>query len=225
MVLRDIGWHDDVSRLIRRLERIAAGDAPLEAVPAVQVAPTRSRRRLALIGAIVGATVIAALVAVLAVRGSGGGGSGSRGFTDPERGLLAFIPAVTRSTCQHISYGEKSARASVSCSGVRLSVIYNRFGTDADMNAWFTQQREAARIRPRSGACTPAHFHGDGFYDVAGRRAGRYLCFYDSRNEANLVWTDGRARVGAQANIYEGKGRATAESLLRQWRCCLELHA
>src|SRR5262249_6934531 len=76
MVLRDIGWHDDVSRLIRRLERITLGDAPLEAVPAVQVTPTRSRRRLALIGAIVGAAVIAALVAVLAVRGSGGGGSG-----------------------------------------------------------------------------------------------------------------------------------------------------
>ena len=38
-----------------------------------------------------------------------------------------------------------------------------------------------------------------------------------------LVWTDRRVRIGAQSNVYEGKGRATAESLLRQWRCCLQL--
>src|SRR5262249_61459711 len=93
MVLRDIGWHDDVSRLIRRLERITLGDAPLEAVPAVQVTPTRSRRRLALIGAIVGAAVIAALVAGPAVGGAGGGGGGGHRFTGPPRGPLALLPA------------------------------------------------------------------------------------------------------------------------------------
>lgn len=223
IALRDIGWHDDVSRLIRRLERLAEGETPEEAAAATQRVAPRSRKRLAVIGGIVGVAAIAAIVAVVALTGSGGGGSGSPGFNASERRLLAVIPPVTRPSCQRISYGERSARASVSCSGVRVSVIYNKFATDADMNAWFMQQRELARIPPESGSCTPTRFRGERAYDVAGRRAGRYICFFDSRRQANLVWTDGRVRVGAQSNVYEGEGRATAESLLRQWRCCLQL--
>jgi hypothetical protein len=222
IALRDIGWHDDVSRLIRRLERLAEGETPKDTISTTKRVASRSRKRLALIGGIVGVAAIAVIAAVVALTRSSGGGSGSAGFSASERRLLAVVPPLTRSSCQHISYGEKSARASVSCSGVRVSVIYNEFATDADMNAWFAQQRELVRIQPESGSCTPTDFRGERAYDAAGRKAGRYLCFFDSRRQANLVWTDRRVRVGAASNVYEGKGRATAQSLLRQWRCCLQ---
>jgi hypothetical protein len=227
--LRDVGWHDDVGRLMRRLQKIAAGvterELPQPPSQRATAEPTprvwRSKRLLVSVSLVVAALGIAALAAVLALRGSGGNGHIGGGFA--ERRLLALIPAVTRPSCQRISYGEKSARASVSCSGPRLSVTYNLFPNDAVMRSWYVQTRELEQIQPDSGTCRATLFRGERGYVVGGLTVGRYFCFVDSQGESQLVWTDRRASVGSEANIYEGKGRAAAESLLRQWRCCLQL--
>ena len=224
--LRDVGWHDDVERLIRRLELLAEGGREAETAPRAPdrepVWPSRpawrSKRLLVPVGLVLAAVGIAAVVAALARRGSG-----SDRTSLAERRLLAFIPPVTRPSCQHISWGEKSARASLSCAGARLSVTYHLFSRNADMNGWYAERRELERIRPGAGSCTGKTFRGEGPYTVRGRTAGRYFCFVDSQGESELVWTDGRVSVGSESNVYEGKGRAAAESLLRQWRCCLQL--
>jgi hypothetical protein len=223
--LRDVGWHDDVGRLIRRLERLAEkGRQDVRAHPPSQpptAEPTprswRSKRVLVPVGVVV-TLGIAAVVAALALRGSGDGRtSGAEGR------LLAFIPPVTRPSCERISYGERSAQASLSCSGARLSVTYHLFSSNDDMNAWYAQKRELEKIQPGAGTCTGTTFRGERRYSVGGRTVGSYFCFVDSEGESELVWTDGRVNVGSEANIYEGTGRAAAESLLRQWQCCLKL--
>jgi hypothetical protein len=217
IALRDIGWHDDVGRLIRRLERLAEGATEGETpspppIAAATARPLWRRRKLLLpVGVLVAA--LATLVAALAVRGSDDGSTSSA-----QSRLLAFIPPVTRSTCQHISWGEKIARASVGCSGARLSATYNLFASNSDMSDWYTQRREQEQIEPGSGRCAADAFRGEARYT-----GGRYLCFVASDGESHLVWSDERVGVGAEANIYEGKGRVASQSLLRQWRCCLQL--
>jgi hypothetical protein len=224
--LRDVGWHDDVGRLIRRLERLAeAGREEAAAAPPPEPAtaePTlrsrRSKKLLVPVGLGVAALGIAAIVAALSFRGSGDGKT--RGA---EQRLRAFIAPVTRPSCQRISYGERSAETSLECSGVRLAVTYHLFSNDAGMNAWYIQRRELEKINPGAGTCTGTTFRGERPYTVVGRTVGSYFCFVDSEGGSGLVWTDERVSVGSEANVYEGTGRAAAESLLRQWRCCLQL--
>jgi hypothetical protein len=86
------------------------------------------------------------------------------------------------------------------------------------MDGWYIQQRESAGIQPGSGACTGKTFRGEKRY-----AAGSYFCFVDTDGEPELFWTDTRHGVGSMANIYTGKGQPAAESLLRQWRCCLKI--
>jgi hypothetical protein len=209
--LRDTVWHDDVGRLIRQLERLVeerSDEAPPRARP-VRARPRRRRRPL--VFALAGAAAAGAAAAIAFTLGSGGSDRGS-----PKKRLLAAIPAITRPSCHSISYGEKSAEASLECAGAHLSVAYNLFASSDVMSGWYGQQRETVGIPPGSGVCTQSSFRGEGQY-----ARGRYLCFVASGDEPTLVWTDTRTRVGAVANIYEGKGAAAAASLLRQWRCCL----
>jgi hypothetical protein len=224
--LRDVGWHDDVGRLIRRLERLAeSGQEEVTAAPPSKPAAAppahrlRSKRLLVPAGLAVAALAIAAAVAALAFRGSDDGAD----MRGAEQRLRASIAPVTRPTCHRISYGEKSAKTSLECAGARLAVTYNLFSNDADMNGWYLQQRELEKIEPGTGTCTGTGFRGERPYTVGARTVGRYFCFVDSEGESQLVWTDARASVGSRANVYEGTGRAAAESLLRQWRCCLQL--
>ena len=65
-----------------------------------------------------------------------------------------------------------------------------------------------------------AHFLVGGDHHADLERAGRSLCFMDG-DEPNLVWTDDEHAVGAEANVWQGTGQPAAESLLRQWECCL----
>jgi len=213
--LRDTAWHDDVQRLIRRLERLAE--------PATPTDPRRrsggmSRRR-----ALIGGGVLALLVAVaagVAVSTIGGGSAGGSPATSPGRPtgdprLLAAIPGEARSSC-HTSHDEKSAEASVDCSLVNLSATYNLFPDASTMRQWYAEQREAAGIDPGSGRCIPTAFRGEAAYTD-----GRHVCFIDGQNQPEIVWTDAKARIGASANIYQGEGVTAAASLLRQWNCCL----
>jgi hypothetical protein len=71
-------------------------------------------------------------------------------------------------------------------------------------------------------SCTGRQFRGEARYAVATETVGSYLCQVVT-GSPKLVWTDARASVGAEASVYEGKGGPAAESLLRQWRCCLQL--
>lgn len=245
--LRDIGWHDDVKRLVERLERFERENseragAPEPATAGADVPPPRpleleepqgglrnrlrSRRALLVLALVVAVLAAAAIAAVLASRGDDGGPTATSHFPNAvESRLLQVIPAITRPSCQRIDYGEKAALTSLECSGARLAVTYHLFPNNAVMDAWYVQQRELAEIEPLSGTCTGRRFRGEARYVVAGKPVGREFCYFDSEGDAQLRWTDGRSGVGAQANIWEGKGRPAAESLLRQWRCCLRVEA
>jgi hypothetical protein len=218
--LRDIGWHDDVARLIGRLERLAEAGKEEEKAPVEPLPTPRSwRSKRLLLPALAAALGIAALVVAFAVRGSDDGGSNPGAVSR----LRSLVPPITRPTCEQISWGEESARASLGCGGANLSVEYHLFPDKETMAGWYVQRRELERIEPGSGACTASTLRGEDRYTVGDRTIGRYFCFVDSEGESELVWTDGRVSVGSEANIYEGTGRAAAQSLLRQWRCCLRL--
>jgi hypothetical protein len=222
--LRDEAWHDDVARLIRRLERLATTKAERAALPSEPAevpvpAPRtprrwRSRKRLVAVGLALAVLAGAAAALAVALGGSGDGqGSAAEGT------LLTVIPPVTRPSCTSIDYGEKSALVSVSCSGARLSATYHLFPSKAVMDDWYALQREEVGIAPDSGSCTGTAFRGEVLYGP--RTGARYFCFV-AGGEPNLVATDPRVSVGLEANIYEGTGRPAIESLLRQWRCCLQ---
>jgi hypothetical protein len=218
--LRDIGWHDDVARLIRRLERLAEGGKEPEKAHVERLPAPRSwRSKRLLVPVVATALGIAALVTVLALRGSGDGGSNPAAVSR----LRSLVPPITRPSCEQISWGEESARASLGCGGANLAVEYHLFPDKETMAGWYVQRRELEAIEPGSGACTASALRGEGSYSTGGRAVGRYFCYVDSEGESQLVWTDGRVGVGSEANIYKGTGRAAAQSLMRQWRCCLRL--
>jgi TIR domain-containing protein len=218
--LRDIGWHDDVTRLIRRLERLADSGKEEARAPATPPPTPRSwRSRRLLVPALAAALGIAAVVIVLATRGSGDGGSDPAAVSH----LRSLVTPITRPTCEQISWGEESARASLGCGGANLAVEYHLFPDKETMAGWYLQRRELEGIEPGAGACTASTFRGEDGYTIGGAVVGRYFCYVDSDGESQLVWTDGRVGVGSEANIYKGKGRAAAASILRQWRCCLRL--
>jgi len=208
--LRDIGWRDDVARLIERLER-------LEREKAGEAAPQpRERGRAWRVPAVLGLVLAAgAAAAFLTLRGPDGDGERSPG--DVKSQLLAVIPAVTRPSCHNITYGEPSAQISLECAGAGLAVTYHLFLHNDVKDAWYVRRRELARIEPRSGSCTASQFRGEVRYE-----GGTYFC-YHADGEPVLVWTDARESVGAEANFWQGKGTPAVSSLLRQWQCCLRL--
>jgi hypothetical protein len=207
--LRDTAWHDDTNRLIRRLERIVE-EQGAEVTPPRPV--RRSRRLLWVALALVALAIVGVSVAML-VRGGGGDSSGDSSV-DPT--LLNAIPAAVRPSCHAVSYGEQPAEANADCAASHVSAIYYLFPSAAVLDGWYAQQREGVGIAPGSGACKPTSFRGEGSY-----AGGRYFCFVDSSGEATIGWTQTGTRVGAIANVYEGKGPSAAASLLRQWSCCL----
>lgn len=210
--LRDTAWHDDINRLIRRLERLV--EEPSEPPRQAQPAPPRprSRPRPLLIALGLVALAIVAVSIVVLTRGKGGSAGGS----PMSARLLNAIPLAVRSSCHSISYGEKSATASADCGAAHVSATYNLFPSAAVMEGWYIQRREGVGVAPDRGSCQPTSFRGEGSY-----AGGRYFCFVDSHGEPTLVWTRTGANVGATASIYDGKGPSAAASLLRQWRCCL----
>jgi hypothetical protein len=215
--LRDVGWHEDVGRLIRRLERLEAGGT--EEVAAAPVPSRRLTKRMLIpVGLAVAALAVAG---VFLLRGSGDDGSTGTG-AHLDR-LREAIPSVTRPSCRSIPWGEESALGSLECSGARLAVSYHQFADNEGMQGWYIQSRELAKIEPDTGSCTGIAFRGERDYSVGGLKVGRYYCFVDTDGETKLVWTDERLSVGSESNVYEGTGRAAAESMLRQWRCCLVL--
>lgn len=211
--LRDVGWRDDVKRLIARLER--------ERAPKPK--PAR-RRRPALLAAVAALLAVAA-AAVVVGREWGDGNGGTTTATGPfpnaaQEALLASIPPITRSSCDRTER-EPAARASVGCSGAGLFVAYHRFARQADLDGWYVQQRELQKIAPETGSCTPQRFRGETRLPAA--QGDKRLCYVDSNGESYLLWTDSRVDVGARANIWNAKGTEANASLLRQWRCCLVL--
>jgi hypothetical protein len=135
--LRDVGWRDDVRRLIERLERERAP------TPARR---TRWRSRSVLLAVPAALLVAATLATVLIARGSpnedGGDGKATGPFPNAaERTLLAAIPPATRATCQRTEK-EPAVRASVGCSGARLFVAYHLFSRETDLEGWYVQRRE-----------------------------------------------------------------------------------
>jgi hypothetical protein len=219
--LRDSTWRDDVARLTRRLDEIAVASQGASA----EAAPARShgRRRL-LVPLLAAAVVAAALALFLAFRpDDGGGGDGDNGRPpagqDALDQLLTAIPLPLRTDCEEIDYGPESALASVTCSAARVAVNYHLFDSGV-LQGWYTLRREEVAVEPDSGTCGDGAWRGEATYAVDGSTAGRSLCFMDE-DEPNLIWTDDEHGVGAEANVWQGTGQPAAESLLRQWECCL----
>jgi hypothetical protein len=219
--LRDVAWHDDVERLIRRINRL--GGQPEQPVPPVRKpspAARVSRRTWIAVAAALGAVVAGATVVALLRSGS----DGDRRVTAAENLLLGYVPEVVRTTCVPISWGDPNARASVECSAVRVTAYYHLYPSDDVMNARYAQKLEEVGVEPGSGDCTAASFRGDGPFEVEGEPAGRQLCYLDEDSPA-IVSTDLRTSVGMEAFTIEGTGPTAAASLLRQWRCCLRTQA
>jgi hypothetical protein len=212
--LRDSTWRDDVARLMRRLEAI---HAPPEAERA-----TNRRTRWAVLGALALALVVAAAVAALVLRDGdddGEGGSGARS-SEPAavRQLLAAVPLPLRTDCEPVDYGPEAALAHLSCGTGNAAVSYHLFEPDV-LSGWYTLARENAGITEGTGSCEDVQFPGEDAYMVQGSGVGRWFCFMDG-DEPNLVWTDERESIGAEANIWKGTGLPAAESLVTQWECC-----
>lgn len=216
--LRDTAWRDDVARLVRRLERIPVAEEPEDASASRQTTGRASRRRGVLAAAVLVALAAGVAAAVAIATGGGDDGGGTSGA---ERRLLAAVPAVLRADCQSIDWGPDSALASVGCAGSRVSAEYYLFPSAAVLAGWYVLAREEAAVAPDSGTCTGAAFRGEGVYSAGGGTAGRRFCWEDE-GEPKLVWTHDERTVGASANVWEGTGPEAIESLLRQWRCCLQ---
>lgn len=215
--LRDVAWGGDVERLIRRINRLGGDEVQREVSP-----PAREPRRLwhskrVQVAVVLVLVALAGLAAAIVLAFDGADGNGE---ATPDERLLGSVPAVVRSSCIPISYGEETALASIECGGVGITADYHRFASAAAMNAWYTQQREAAGISPGAGECTAATFHGEKPYEAGGEQVGSYLCFVPD-DEPQLVSIDRRGNVGLEAFRWEGTGQEAVRSLLRQWRCCL----
>ena len=212
--LRDAAWHDDVKRLIRRIERLRASPAE----------PASKRRRLILgMGLALVVLFAAAAAAAVTVARDGSGSDGENQVTADEQ-LLAAIRPIIRTSCNAISYGEETAVASVECAGAGAAALYHRFPNGAEMDAWYAQRREEAGIEPGAGTCTENAFRGEEPYRAAGERVGNYVCFVEE-GKPKIAGTDHRANVGFELFMVERRGRDAVESLLRQWRCCLQTQA
>ena len=209
--LDDEGWHDDVARLVERLERTVAPE-PVRDQP-----HRRTTRRALALAAAAAAVLLAAAAALLLLRDDGGeGGAGGNFPNADERRLLAVVPAITRTQCERIDYGDEAATASVECSGgAGTSVTYNLFESTQVRDAWYQRTREEAGVEPDGGTCTPEAFRGETAYG-----AGRYVCWSDG-GEPLLAWTHGATGVAAKANSWQRKGESGARTLFRQWQCCM----
>jgi hypothetical protein len=206
--LRDTAWRDDVRRLIERIESLVRPQEPHRR------AWWRSRRAL-LAGGAAAATAIAVVVAVALLRGGPGTPSGAFPNAD-ERQLLSSVPAITRTNCERIDYGDEAAKAAVECSGgAGTAVTYNLFENTQVRDSWYERTREEAGIEPDGGSCSPETFAGETRYGD-----GRYVCWFEG-SEPVLAWTHGATGVGARANSWQRQGAAGAQTLFRQWQCCL----
>lgn len=215
--LRHEAWHDDVERLIRRLNRLT-GDRTERQV-AVSV-PARSprlprlwRSRRAQVAGVLVLAALGGLAAAIALAFDGSGGGDSAGGAPRDR-LLAAIPLEIRSNCTPISWGPKSALVSLECSGERTTVDYHLFPSDELMDTWYALQRERAFVEPGEGECSEEEFEGESSYE-----GGLLLCYLEE-GFPELVASDSRVSVGLEVFIQE-KGPAAERSVFRQWGCCL----
>ena len=209
--LSDGGWRDDVARLTRRLE------GKEEDPPRTRV----GRGRLAL--ALGGVALVAVVAAFALTRGGGEDGGARKPTGAADRRLLAMVPATTRPGCNRASSPDPITQSNLSCgAGSTVSVGYFLFSDRATAAAWYRQTLESERVTG-TGACTADDFSGEVTYEVAGRPAGRYVCFFDSERDAVLIALDSRAPVAVRSESHHGKGRAAAASTLRLWACCIRI--
>ena len=210
--LRDAAWHDDVKRLIRRIERLRAAPGK-----------DASKRRRLFLGMGLALVVLFALAAAVTVARDGSRSDGEDNVKADEQ-LLAAIRPIIRTSCNAISYGEATAVASVECAGAGAAALYHRFRNGAEMDAWYAQRREEAGIEPGVEKCTESAFRGEEPYAAAGERVGDYVCFVEE-GKPKIAGTDHRTNVGFELFMVERSGRDAVESLLRQWQCCLQTQA
>jgi hypothetical protein len=224
IALRDDAWRDDVARLLGRLESVGRRAEGQAAAPAGR---RRARLRRGPTAAVlaVAAVLGAALAAALAFDGGEDGNPGGRpgGENGDARGrLLAALPPALRAGCNEVDWGPEAARVSVSCSGGSVSATYHLFASVDVLRSWYQLSREETGVEPDSGECTPSAFAREQPHVVGGETVGRSFCFMDGQ-EPNILWTDERAVVAAEAATWNGTGAEGAERLLRQWRCCFQL--
>ena len=206
--LRDTAWHDDVDRLVRRLERQAhdnlrgdhrspqPGDQrrPRAATERVPRSYGRRTRRVLLPLLLALAALAATTLALVVLR------------SDDDAAMRRLASVVPRGvSCDQSDEAVAGAVTLACAAGSGLGVTYAQFETADELDDWYAA-KVPADLAPGSGSCGVRPFRGEKPYVVDGKQAGRFVCFFDNQGEAQLVWKDERWTVGGEAAVHESGG-------------------
>lgn len=230
--LRDTAWHADIGRLVRRLERQGRenvgdqdsrmrrpADERLPRPAPDRAPPHRLRARTLGLSVLLVLAALAAAAAALVIVRSGGD-------DEAKQRLESVLPPGL--SCEE---GDAPAGAvTLGCAaGSGLNVEYTQFETRDGLEDWYVA-KVPVDLEPGSGSCDESPFRGELPYVVDGEEVGRFVCFFDNQEEAQMVWKDERWTVGGEASVYEsegtpgaGPGEEGAELLLRAWNGRMEL--
>lgn len=206
--LRDTAWHDDVDRLIRRLERqvdeaVRERDDHLQR-PGDQRRPRtaperaprsyRQRARKALLPVLLALAALAAAAALLVLR------------SDDETTKRRLASVVPRGLSCEQSEEPVAGAVTLTCAaGSGLGVEYAQFQTLDELDDWYAA-KVPADLAPGTGSCDERPFRGEKPYVVDGKQVGRLVCFFDNQGEAQRVWKDERWTVGGEAAVHDSPG-------------------
>ncbi|MDA0171563.1 toll/interleukin-1 receptor domain-containing protein [Solirubrobacter taibaiensis] len=185
--LSDASWHDDVERLVRRLEG----------------RPPPRRNRTLLLAAVAGALALAGVAIALALQDDG-----EPSLNESEQRLVSSITgaAAAPDACSPKSETAPEADASVSCGpAARVVSEYHQFPTPEAAQRWFAQAELSAG---GAGDCAPERF-GE---PVRAPAAGQFCD--DQAGEPHLFYLDEAARIGVEAHVNDIEGRDAINRLL-----------
>ena len=112
--------------------------------------------------------------------------------TDPVTALRSHVPAAFASTCHAVSPQTPMTGlvAAIGCApsgdGAPASVEYYQFDTVTDMNTIFD---DTAASLPQAEECDQSGERGD-YQFTHSPGAGSWACYYDSSDQAHLIWTN-----------------------------------
>ncbi len=185
--LGDASWHDDVERLVRRLEG----------------RPPRRRTRTLLLAAAVGVLALVGVALALALQDDG-----EPSLNEPEQRLVSRITgaAPAPDACGPRSSTAPEADASVSCDPAAYVVTeYHQFPTPEAAQRWFDQAELSAG---GAGDCAPERFG-----EPVRPPAASQFCD-DQAGEPGLFYLDEAARIGVEEHVNDIEGPDAINRLL-----------
>ena len=185
--LGDASWHDDVERLVRRLEG----------------RPPPRRTRTLLVAAAVGVLALVGVAVALALQDND-----EPSLSEPEQRLVSSITgaAPAPDACGPRSSTAPEADASVNCDpAAHVVTEYHQFPTPEAAQRWFDQAELSA---DGAGDCAPERF-GE---PVRAPTAGQFCD--DQAGEPHLFYLDEAARIGVEGHVNDIQGREAINLLL-----------